>query len=70
MDKSQSPGGAERLQELQMQHHALEQRLAELDAHLSLTPEEQVERSRIKKLKLAMKDEIARLGRQRPPATG
>ena len=46
---------------LEAEHLALETRLAELDRHLSLTAEEQVERAQLKKLKLAMKDRIARL---------
>jgi len=47
---------------LEAEHLALETRLAELDRHLSLTAEEQLEWSRLKKLKLAMKDRLARLG--------
>jgi uncharacterized protein len=46
---------------LEAEHLALEARLAELDRHISLTPEEQLERARLKKLKLATKDRIARL---------
>jgi len=46
---------------LEAEHLALETRLAELERHLSLTSEEQIERARLKKLKLAMKDRIARL---------
>ena len=52
-----------RIEQLRAEHKALEARLAELDRHLSLTPEEQVERSRLKKLKLAAKDEMSRLSR-------
>jgi len=39
--------------------------LAELERHLSLTPDEQVERSRLKKEKLRTKDELQRLARKR-----
>jgi len=46
---------------LEAEHLALETRLAELDRHLSLTAEEQLERAKLKKLKLATKDRIARL---------
>jgi hypothetical protein len=42
---------------------AIEARLAELDRHLSLSADEQVERARLKKLKLAAKDRLARLAR-------
>ena len=55
-------GEADRTAALQEQHDELEKRLAELDRHLSLSPEEQVERSRLKKEKLRTKDELARLG--------
>lgn len=55
--------GNEIVAALQAEHQALEARLAELDRHLSLTPEEQVERSRLKKLKLQMKDRMADLQR-------
>jgi hypothetical protein len=48
-------------EQLEAEHHALEARLHELDRHLSLTAEEQAERARLKKLKLAMKDRIAKL---------
>ncbi len=53
---------SDRLLQLRAEHRALEARIAELDRHLSLTPEEQVERARLKKLKLATKDAITRLG--------
>jgi len=51
---------SETLEQLQQEHRALEMRLAELDRHLTLTSEEQAERARLKKLKLVMKDKIAR----------
>ncbi len=49
------------LAKLQAEHRAIEQRLAELDRHLTLTADEQLERARLKKLKLAAKDQMARL---------
>jgi hypothetical protein len=52
---------AQQLVELKEQHARLEARLSELESHLSLTSDEQVERARIKKLKLAAKDQIAAL---------
>jgi hypothetical protein len=52
----------ESLDELVAQHHAIELRLAELDRHLALTAEEQLERARLKKLKLQTKDRMARRG--------
>jgi hypothetical protein len=52
------------LEQLRAEHKELESRLAEIDSHLSLTAEEQVERARIKKLKLAKKDLIYSLTRQ------
>jgi uncharacterized protein YdcH (DUF465 family) len=50
---------------LKERHDELEKRLAELERHLSLTPDEQVERSRLKKEKLRTKDELTRLGAHR-----
>ncbi len=47
---------------LKERHGELERRLAELERHLSLTPDEQIERSRLKKEKLRTKDELSRLG--------
>jgi uncharacterized protein YdcH (DUF465 family) len=52
---------------LKERHGELERRLAELERHLSLTPEEQMERSRLKKEKLRTKDELQRLGAVRAP---
>lgn len=42
-------------------HRELKARLSELNTRLYLNPEEQVERKRLQKLKLATKDQIARL---------
>jgi uncharacterized protein YdcH (DUF465 family) len=49
---------AENLETLRNQHHSLETRLAVLDRQLTLTTEEQAERVRLKKQKLAIKDRI------------
>jgi len=49
-----------RLDTLRAEHARLEQRLKELDRHLSLTPAEQIERANLKKAKLQLKDDIAR----------
>ena len=53
--------------QLKERHGELERRLAELERHLSLTPDEQMERSRLKKEKLRTKDELQRLGAVRAP---
>ncbi|MBN2723377.1 MAG: DUF465 domain-containing protein [Deltaproteobacteria bacterium] len=49
----------EKLQILKVEHRALDQRLVELEKHLSMTPEEHVEAARIKKQKLKKKDEMS-----------
>jgi hypothetical protein len=46
------------LDQLRAEHAELELRLQELEHHLSLTPDEQLERARIKKAKLQLKDTI------------
>lgn len=56
------------LVELRERHGELERRLSELDRHLSLTPDEQLERARLKKEKLRTKDRIALLAAE--SATG
>jgi uncharacterized protein YdcH (DUF465 family) len=53
---------------LEEKHEELERRLAELDRHLSLTPAEQVERSRLKKQKLLVKDRLLQLRVEAPAA--
>ena len=52
-----------RLEELRTEHAKLEMRLAELERHLSLSPEEQRERAEIKKAKLQLKDTMLHLQR-------
>ena len=44
---------------LRQRHKELEDALAVIDAHLSLTAKEQAERANLKKEKLAIKDRIA-----------
>jgi hypothetical protein len=50
---------AELLEQLKAEHARLKEQLNALEAHVSLTTDEQVERVRLKKLKLATKDRIA-----------
>ena len=50
----------ESAESLRAEHDALEARLAELDRHKSLSAAEAAERTTIKKLKLAMKDRLAK----------
>ena len=52
--------------ELRERHGQIERRLAELDRHLSLTPDEQLERARLKKEKLRAKDRLALLASAPP----
>ncbi len=42
------------------EHRALDEKLKEIDRKIYLLPDEEVERKRLQKLKLAKKDEIAR----------
>ncbi|HVZ74283.1 MAG TPA: DUF465 domain-containing protein [Polyangia bacterium] len=46
---------------MKARHDEIEKRLVELERHLSLTPDEQVERSQLKKEKLRAKDRLAQL---------
>ena len=46
------------LDSLRQRHKELEDALAAIDAHLSLTSKEQAERVQLKKEKLAVKDKI------------
>lgn len=52
---------------LKERHGELERRLAELERHLSLTPDEQIERAVLKKEKLRTKDALQRLSAVRAP---
>ena len=49
--------------ELRSQHQDHERRLEELKQQSWLTPEEQIEEKRLKKLKLSLKDQMERLRR-------
>jgi uncharacterized protein YdcH (DUF465 family) len=56
----------EHFRELCQQHHELDERVSELEAKHALSEEEQLEETRLKKLKLHLKDQIAEvLGRHR-----
>jgi uncharacterized protein YdcH (DUF465 family) len=58
-----NPDRTFRIEQLRTEHHRLEIRLAELERHLSLSPEEQRERAEIKKAKLQLKDTMLHLSR-------
>ena len=51
------------LETLQLQHQDHEKRLEELNNKAWLTPDEEMEAKRLKKLKLRLKDEMERLRR-------
>ncbi len=46
------------------EHHKLENSLASIDSHIYLSPEEEIERKRIQKLKLAAKDKMMEMVRR------
>jgi hypothetical protein len=58
----------ELLEQLNVEHAALERRLHELDGYHSLTHEEELERAQVKKLKLQKKDKIDFVARLVTPA--
>jgi uncharacterized protein YdcH (DUF465 family) len=51
----------EEFRKLLEDHHGLEGILAEIDKKVYLTPEEEIERKKMQKLKLAKKDRMAEL---------
>lgn len=51
------------IEDLQVQHKDHERRLEELRSMAFLTPDEEIEEKRLKKLKLHLKDEMERLRR-------
>ncbi len=54
------------LKELQADHQKYEKRLDELKTKAWLTPDEELEEKRLKKLKLQIKDQMASLHRSAP----
>jgi uncharacterized protein len=54
----------EEFKKLSEEHRTLDAQLAEMDTKRYLTPEEEVERKRIQKLKLLRKDRMAELVRE------
>ena len=54
-------GAGMEMARLKARHDEIEKRLSELERHLSLTPEEQIERSQLKKEKLRAKDRLVQL---------
>jgi len=55
---------SEEYKRLYEEHRSLEKSLAEIDKNKYLTPEEEIERRRIQKQKLAKKDRMAELIRE------
>ena len=51
----------EEFRKLLEEHHSLEGILAEIDKKVYLTPEEEIERKKMQKLKLSKKDRMAEL---------
>jgi hypothetical protein len=62
MEKASIASAEDEVETLRKRHAELEGRLTVLDKHLALTPSEQVERARIKKEKLWVKDRMMALG--------
>ncbi len=60
----------EEFRKLLQEHHDLEGMLGEIDKKVYLTPEEEVERKRMQKLKLAKKDRMAELIRDFKKSSG
>ena len=59
---SEAGAGTElEVESLKARHDEIEKRLSDLERHLSLTPDEQIERSQLKKEKLRTKDRLAQL---------
>ena len=54
----------EMIERLRREHRELETKISELEGHLALSPQEEMERSHLKKLKLLKKDQIQALAAQ------
>ncbi len=63
LDREATPTDTPTYEELRRQHSEYERRLEELNAKAWLTPEEELEEKRLKKLKLRLKDQMVHLGR-------
>lgn len=64
MERTPDVGAEQEMVRLRERHSEIERRLSELERHISLTPEEQLERAGLKKEKLRSKDRLAVLEQQ------
>ncbi len=53
-----APGEARALEEMKQEHRRLDERIAELESQLTLTPDEHMQAAVMKKRKLALRDRI------------